>query len=359
MLHRQVDFQKTIYKLDSKGNVRYLKVTADYGELIQESGILGGSPVIHQKTCNPKNLGRANETTSSEQAVSEAESLIANKCKGEYFESEEEAKKNLVILPMLANSFKESILDWQNQIFIQPKLDGMRCLNFRDGTKISRKNRPIENVDHIQLISDEIIDGELYVHGESFQKNMQYIKKYRKGLTEKIGYHVYDLIDDELEFVDRYMKLKEIVKDVKHVHLVPTFRVFNINDINNYHKLFIKEGYEGSIIRLNEPYMVNKRSNNILKYKDFQDLALKIKSVVPTEARPEQGTFIFSWKGAKGHPLGDDILGCGMKFSHDERKEFLDNKDAYIGKTAEIRFFEYSDEGIPRFPVCVGLRLDK
>ncbi len=48
-----------------------------------------------------------------------------------------------------------------------------------------------------------------------------------------------------------------------------------------------------------------------------------------------------------------------MKFSHDFRKEFLLNKKDYIGKVAELRFFEFSDEGVPRFPVCVGFRLDK
>jgi hypothetical protein len=34
-------------------------------------------------------------------------------------------------------------------------------------------------------------------------------------------------------------------------------------------------------------------------------------------------------------------------------------KGEYIGQTAEVRFFEYTDGGIPRFPVCVGFRLDK
>ena len=49
----------------------------------------------------------------------------------------------------------------------------------------------------------------------------------------------------------------------------------------------------------------------------------------------------------------------GMKFSHAEREEILINKENYIGKTAEIRFFEYTEDGIPRFPVAVGIRLDK
>ena len=48
-----------------------------------------------------------------------------------------------------------------------------------------------------------------------------------------------------------------------------------------------------------------------------------------------------------------------MKFSHKEREEMLTNKSDYIGMIAEIRFFEYTDDGIPRFPVCYGFRLDK
>ena len=52
-------------------------------------------------------------------------------------------------------------------------------------------------------------------------------------------------------------------------------------------------------------------------------------------------------------------FGCGMKFPHKFREEVLINKEYYIGKTAEIRFFEYTEDGIPRFPVAVGIRLDK
>ena len=42
-----------------------------------------------------------------------------------------------------------------------------------------------------------------------------------------------------------------------------------------------------------------------------------------------------------------------------ERQQILIDKADYIGQTAEIRFFEYTDDGLPRFPVCVGFRLDK
>ena len=52
------------------------------------------------------------------------------------------------------------------------------------------------------------------------------------------------------------------------------------------------------------------------------------------------------------------VLFITMKFPHKFREEVLINKEDYIGSTAEIRFFEYTDDGAPRFPVCVGIRLD-
>ena len=101
----------------------------------------------------------------------------------------------------------------------------------------------------------------------------------------------------------------------------------------------------------NEGYKVNGRSSNLLKYKDFIDIAAKVIDVVPSDKNPEQGVVHCEYKG--------NTFGCGMKFSHAEREEILTNKKKYIGKTAEIRFFEFTDQGLPRFPVCVGFRLDK
>jgi len=37
----------------------------------------------------------------------------------------------------------------------------------------------------------------------------------------------------------------------------------------------------------------------------------------------------------------------------------LENKDKYIGKKCEVRFFEYSEYGVPRHPVMHGFRDDK
>jgi hypothetical protein len=45
--------------------------------------------------------------------------------------------------------------------------------------------------------------------------------------------------------------------------------------------------------------------------------------------------------------------------SHEERVDLLANKHLYIGKLANIRFFEWTDDGNPRFPVMIGIHLDR
>ena len=101
-------------------------------------------------------------------------------------------------------------------------------------------------------------------------------------------------------------------------------------------------------------YKSNARISELLKYKQFIDIQLPILDVIPADQRPDWGIPIFYWAGAK-----DNILKSNTKMTHEQRKDLLENKHAYIGSHAEIRFFEYSDEGVPRFPVVVGIRNDR
>lgn len=356
-----MEVNKTLYKKDTSGKIRMLTISTQDGLLIQESGVLGGKIVVHDSVSKPKNVGRANETTSAEQARLEAESKLKKKLDEGYFETQKEAEKTEVILPMLAKDFEKEKKKVKFPAFIQPKLDGMRALGVNGLT--SRGGKAITTLNHIEnAIKDVgvILDGELYAHGLSFQENMKIIKKYRKGRTEKVKYHVYDMVAEDSMFFTRYTKLYELVKNIPEVEIVPTYVVNSLEEIKEWHDKFVLEGYEGAIVRWGlDGYKVKGRSSSLLKVKQFIDLALPVLDVVPNDRDPEQGSFIFEWEGAKGHPLGDDIIGSGMSFSHEDRKEMLTNKQDYIGKTAELRFFEYSDTGVPRFPVSVGLRLDK
>ncbi len=352
---------KTLYKKDTKDKIRILNIFTEGPELVQESGLVEGKLVQHRKTCKGKNIGKSNETSPENQAISEMNSKVAEKLTEGYFYTLEEVESEEVILPMLAKDYKEEYkkIDWKD-VYVQPKLDGMRCLaHIKDGQVklVSRDGKDIQNMDHIKkslsILDDMILDGELYSHGLNFQENMRLIKKYRDGETESIKFHVYDTISDKPFWIrnnyclDASRKCNEIV-------LVKTEKILEIA-LKTYHSRFLQEGYEGSIIRWGDNgYKKNGRSSNLLKYKDFIDIAIPIKDIEPAEQRPDWGVPVFHWEGATNNELR-----AGMKFSHSEREEFLKNKEDYIGKTAEVRFFEYSETGVPRFPVMVGIRLDK
>jgi len=351
--------EKTIYKLDSKGKQRFLTVKAEGSELVQISGLLEtDSPIEHRKTCKAKNIGKSNETTPEQQAILEAEAKWKTKIDEGYFETLEECNNTVVVLPMLAKSFDKEVkkIDWTGDVYVQPKLDGMRALNIK-GQLTSRKGKLIDTMQHIEKelkekFKGDLIDGELYAHGKTFQENMKLIKKYRPGASEEVKFHVYDIILED-GFKERYEKLKEISKEAGQIVVVPTYKITSKEELDTYHSQFISEGYEGSIVRHgNAPYKVNGRSSNLLKYKDFKDIAVKLIDVVPAEQRSEWGVPVLEMEDGR-------TFRSGARLSHDERKDLLTNKQKYIGKTAEIRYFEETDDGLPRFPVCVGFRLDK
>lgn len=359
------NYSKTVYKKDSAGRIRLLHVYTEGSTLIQESGLVDGEKVKHKNVCIGKNIGKANETTPEAQAILEAQSKIETKMSTGYFETIEEAEEESVVLPMLAKDYKKEFKKVKFPCYIQPKLDGMRALGKKDNPMISRKGKEIDTMPHIQeeldsLVVIDCLDGELYAHGYSFQENMKAIKKLRfdkieepdAPLSEEVKYHVYDMVYPNMSFINRFLVLKNLVKDLKHVELVPTYKIYDEDQLKAYHQQFINEGYEGTIVRHGEDgYAINKRATQLLKYKDFIDIACKVIDIKPSSKRPEHGECVCEHNG--------HTFGTGMKFSHAERAEILLNKDKYIGQTAEIRFFEYTDDGVPRFPVCVGFRLDK
>jgi len=364
------EFSKKIYKKDSKGKIRILHVYTEGNDVIQNSGVYDSQNMVtHVHTCEGKNIGRSNETTPEEQANLEAASKIDTKMTTGYFNTIQEAEDEVVILPMLAKDYKKEYKKVTFPCYGQPKLDGMRALYNKKTGFISRKGKLIETMNHIDesvpnvsmIFNNEFIDGELYAHGYTFQENMKATKKIRATsidgapATSEIQYHVYDMVLPG-PFIKRYNMLVQLVTDIDNIHIVPTAVIHNDEQLKEYHQKNIADGYEGTIIRHGDSgYGINKRDSQLLKYKDFIDEAYEVVDIVPSDKNPEQGVVHCSIGGG----YDNVTFGCGMKFSHKERENMLINKTDYIGKTAEIRFFEYTDDGLPRFPVCVGFRLDK
>lgn len=343
-----------IYKKDSKGKIRVYKTHTIGDQLIQETGLMNGNLVRNETICKPKNVGKSSETTGEGQAKSEMNSRLAKKLKEGYFSTVREAQDEVVILPMLAKVYGEHKHKIVYPCYAQPKLDGMRASV--DGNKmVSRKATPIETMDHIltqtSSIAGTILDGELYAHGVSFQDNMKLIKKYRPGSSETVKYHVYDCMM-ELPFWERYKHLCDVVKGLDNIEVVETTIIRSEEELKACHSKNIADGYEGTMVRWGEDhYKMDGRSDKLLKYKDFMDDVFKVIDIIPTERRPEQGMVVCKH--------GAHTFKATPKMSNADKEDLLKNRDQYIGQIAEIRYFELTDGGIPRFPVCVGFRLDK
>lgn len=359
-----------LYKKDSKWKIRQLEIFSDaIWWLIQISWLVWGKQVEHIKKCKGKNIWKSNETSAVEQADLERDALIKKKLREGYFKSIAEAESSEIIMPMLAKDYnkEKNKIKWEWDVFVQPKLDWMRCLAHvsanGDVKLMSRKNVEITTMPHINealsfIGRDRILDWELYIHGESFQENMRLIKKYRPWESEKVKFCIYDRADEDMfhfdqSFIARYWRLSDLNLDDPYLELVNTLICRSEEELKERHKLFLMRWYEWTILRhWNEWYKKNKRANQLLKYKDFKDEAYEIIDIISMDTYSDQWLIVCStwdWRDFRVTP----------KMSHKEREELLVNKEDYIWKTAEVRFFEFSEDWIPRFPICVWIRLDK
>jgi ATP-dependent DNA ligase len=375
----------TLFKKDSKGKIRVAEIKTLEGDLTISTGLKGGKKVQHLTSCEPKNVGRKNETSKKEQAIAEGLSKVKLKLREGYFMTEKEALNIEVIKPMLAEDFHVFKSKVKYPCYAQPKFDGIRALKEKKLFR-SRKNKAIETVSHIteELSNlDLVLDGELYAHGLDFQTNTELIKKKRKE-TLRVKYYVYDVIMNK-PYSDRLQELKRIfsMNDCKYIELVPTYTIESEKELQVLHDRLVKEGYEGIMIRHGQsPYEINKRSKSLLKFKEMMDRAYPVVDIVPANKNKKHGVPIvkitdkpcplttkkisfFEINGKQeevvidGVKCGYPTTRCNVKLSHKERESLLKNKKNYIGKLAEVRFFEFHSTGVPRFPVFHGLRLDK
>ena len=337
-------------------------------------GYEDGAKVTNEKEITKgKNIGRKNETTPYEQALSEAQSTWEKKKDGGYAETLNAAivptlaSTNAVaaqktILPMLAHDFNKRGKDIKFPCYVQAKLDGVRSI-FHKGTFTSRQGKPFGFLDHIvaelapATKADLILDGEIYSTTLSFQDFVGLVKK--KKLTEKdkedlkhVHLWVYDLVNDEA-FDKRLATLNDFFSKNKftYVHLLPTEECATRADLKGFHDKYVAAGNEGLILRNKSGlYKLNTRSADLQKYKEFEDDEFEVTGFTDGEGS-EKGLVIWICKTKDGKPFHVRPRG-----THEERAEVFKKAKDYLGKKLTVRYQELSDDGIPRFPVGITFR---
>jgi len=273
------------------------------------------------------------------------------------------------IKAMLAHKYNKDKADYP--AFIQPKLDGVRCLFTAKGA-FSRANNQFMNVDHIEQAlkpffaknPTAVLDGELYNHGlkDDFEKIISLVKKKkptdedRLEAAELVEYHVYDIAS--MTIATYATRLNYLNSDVYTRLTWPIMEVntqvaFDFDDAVKMHNKNLKQGYEGSIYRSFSGKYKGTRSWDLMKFKDFHDAEATIVDFV-------------AGKGKRTGTLGKFIMqddegiefGCppGKGYDYDALAEMLENADQYVGQTATFTYFERTKAGSYRHPHYKCLR---
>ena len=274
-----------------------------------------------------------------------------------------------MIKPMLAHKYDGKRVDWSQPVYIQPKLDGVRCLFTKDGA-YSRAGNKFMNVVHIELAlipffkqnPDVILDGELYNHElkNDFEKIISLVRKQKPTADDRLDarhlvqFHVYDYFDGVM--YDSYKtRMQQLVTSNIYdaqIKYVPAKLVDSYNYARDIHTTFLSEGYEGSIIRLDGLYK-HGRSYDLMKFKDFSDAEATIIGY-------EEG------KGKRTNTVGKFLMiddegvefGCppGKGYNYNDLSNMLLNISDYIGQRATFTYFQRTKAGSYRHPLFKCLR---
>ena len=290
------------------------------------------------------------------------------------------------IKPMLAYPVSEKPINWQLQrVYIQPKLDGVRCiiqattkrhiltpdLNEIEVKAYSRTGKEWKNIQHIldelqpffEKYPDVILDGELYNHGlkDDFEKIISLVRKQKPTLVDRhearllTQFHCYDMYSPEFDHnfnVRDEFIMNTIDGEYEHTVTVDTEEVFDMEDAKKYHIENLALGYEGSIVRLNTKYQ-QKRSHSLRKFKDFSDAEATIVGYLDGKGKRTGTLGKFIMQDDEGNEFG---CPPGKGYTYKDLADMLSNIHKYIGQRATFTYFERTKAGSYRHPLFKCIR---
>lgn len=360
----------TLYSRTATGAIQTWTVEVLNDSYRTIHGQLGGQLQTTEWTlCVTTNEGRANERNPYQQALFEATAMWQKRKDTGYFENVSDIDKMEYVEPMLAKKWEDRKDKVTFPMYCQPKLDGLRAIITKDGAK-SRNGKSWLTIPHILKVlepifekyPDLILDGELYNHDlkDDFNKITSLVKKTKptaQDLVESakiVQFHWYDTCSDKFTFRQRKNWIKTLHERFNLpacIQVVKTYRVDDSARLDDLYGEFLDNGYEGQMIRLDEPYEF-KRSNTLLKRKEFEDAEYEILDIVEGLGNKSNMAGAMVFKNQLGHSFNSNIKGDRAYL-----KELWDNKDQYIGKQATVRYFNLTpDKLIPRFPYVYSLR---
>jgi len=356
------------------------------GVISTKYGFVGGTEQTGEKIISEgKNVGKKNETSPFQQAVSEARATWNKKLTAGYAQEAVTsastsvaadagiaADRSAVIdvdipLPMLAEKFQQRGKAITFPCFIQPKFDGTRTVGLcgipsGKPCLYSRNRKTYPHLEHIQAVlrklpSGLILDGEVFTTALTFQEIVGLVKK--KTLLEEdkpkhalLEFHVYDIVDATKTCEERLAILSGLFKGLEGtvLKLCPTEELASKEGLKAKHDEYVAAGFEGIMLRNKKGLYIGKRSAELQKYKEMMDDEYKIVAFYEGEGE-EAGAVVWECVTPEGK-----TFRCRPKGTHEERRDLFKDGGSYVGKMLSVTYQELTTDGIPRFPIGTAIR---
>lgn len=356
---------------------KVMRVKAESGgHNINASASIRGRSVKKTKTVQNLKVGNLNQTIIPMKA--KVWELVDGNCK--------------TPLPKILKHF-----NFDDGVYLQWKLDGWRCVaRIYNGNVVLTTNSGKEYpwFQHIRREVAVFLDGreelalngldcELYAHrieemtedgpvGMDDQSRFQTItsacgmrRSEPHPLEGQMCLYVFDLIDlsGKYDQDERFERLKALFKrkpkECSHIVLTDT-RVANYpEEIATVHDEYAANGYEGVIIRARDlMYKCKHRSSKMMKYKHFIDREYRIVDVHKDQGVDDEH---FTWV-CEDRELVDEKTGGYKRFRakpmgcREDRRDWYENYVQHIGRLLTVKFQEYTEDGVPRFPIAKAFR---
>lgn len=288
------------------------------------------------------------------------------------------------LLPMLAKAYLPRVFKKIHTFLGQYKINGLRC--FITAYKSNEMFKPIglkfqsregvywnslANLEEyllneipyslldLMIETGAALDGEIYLPGYTVNEINHFIKDPKTFENKLLQFWLYDIALDDTEYWRRMDIINNHILPTtfgnKDAHLSNKQRLIRLQDYtitNNeeavkFRDLFIKDGFEGLIMRNPDAeYGYGKRNySTMLKFKDTQDGKFKIIDIYPENNHSDIPLFLCR------NDINNESFEVHINGPVDYQRSFLRNKSEYVGRYLYISFGERS--GVKELPFHV------
>jgi len=138
------------------------------------------------------------------------------------------------------------------------------------------------------------------------------------------------------------------------VKIVPQILANSLEEVLDAYNGFLKDGYEGIVVRHPGAIYVRRRSPYLMKFKPKKDdfyIIVDFKEEVDKEGNPKDSLGAFTCMGDDG-----TIFSVGSGLTKEQREVYWERRDQLRGRSCHVQYQHITPgKGVPRFPVFLSV----